>query len=811
MLLIAISTGDVLAQASQYTVKHPPRIQLGDAPLKGYPGSKSDQVQIIWQTVSVGSGTLDTFEVHYRALGDGAWVRAGTIEQVDTGHGSRINHFVDITDLAFYTLYEYRVRHFRAASEIASWNARFRTRLTMGDSTPFSFAAYGDSAYTPSVSNFRRVQDRINIVDPAFALLLGDNCYQNGGHSEMDARFDDDINPEAHAWTAEHIDYLSLGNHDVGIADGRASEDNFSVPIPVAGITALFQPPSEEYEEHNYGFDYGMAHFMTFDTNSLNDPERLDGQLTYIKNEMAIVTSTWKIVYGHHPVGGGPDKSEEPRDDYFRQVVPRLRAAGVDLFLVGHSHTFSWTYAMIGGVGGHAIYLDDRDKDYAKGAGLIQVISGMGGKSLRSGNFAQFPFIAQGFSTSTSPSSEYGTAIVDVTETQLTVRYVAANDGIVLDQFTITEGPRLPLVSVQAIESAASETEPNIRAFRLTRDDSVGGLTVRHSVSGSATEGVDYEPIGDSTMLVDGVATADVMLHVLDDEYSEGAESVVLTIDPTEKYATSPSFSAAVTILDDESSDVTVRISHSSDDAEEQEVTGAVYLDSTDVELTDDPTFNGDQITGLRFASVVLPLDASISNAYIEFTADEVDSTPTYLQIYGHAADNSPTFSEAVHDLSGRARTSATVYWDNLPPWDTVGVTHRSPDLTPLVREITGRAGWTSGNALTFMFDGSGERTAEAYDGTVSLAPSLRIFYRTGPTNTPTPTASSTPEPTPAPTAAPSPTVSMPTATPTPAPTPVTEPTRIPEPTAVPAPAPTTVPDITSVIYVSWSSPGHVR
>lgn len=781
MLLIAIVTGDVLAQASQYTVNHPPRIQLGDAPLKGYPGSVADQVQIIWQTVSVGSGThdtFDTFEVHYRAIGEAEWIRAGAIDQIDTGHGSRINHFVDITGLAFDTLYEYRVRHFHAASEVASWNARFRTRLSPGDTSPFSFAAYGDSAYTPSVGNFRRVQDRINIMDPEFALLLGDNCYQSGGHSEMDARFDDEVNPEAHVWTAEHIDYLSLGNHDVGIADGRASEDNFSVPIPVAGITAPFQPPYEEYEEHNYGFDYGMAHFMTFDTNSINDPERLDGQLTYIENEMANVTSTWKIVYGHHPVGGGPDKSEEPQDDYFRQVVPRLRAAGVDLFLVGHSHTFSWSYPMIGEVGGQAIYLDDRDKDYAKGAGLIQVVSGMGGKSLRSGSFTQFPFIAQGFSTSTSPPSEYGTAIVDVTETRLTVRYVAADDGIVLDQFTITEGPRLPLVSVQAIENVASETEPNISAFRLIRDDSVGDLIVSHSISGSATEGIDYEPIGGSTSLVDGVATADVILRMLDDAYSEGAESVVLTIDPRETYSISPSFSAAVTILDDESSDVTVRISHSSDDAEEQEVTGAVYLDSTDVELTDDPTFNGDQITGLRFASVDLPPDASISNAYIEFTADEVDSTRTDLHIYGHAADDSPTFSEAAHDLSGRVGTSATVYWDNLPPWDTVGVTHRSPDLTPLVREITGRAGWTSGNAMTFLFDGTGERTAEAYDGTVSSAPSLRIFYRTGPTNTPTPAASSTPEPMPALTATPS---------------------------------PTSVPEINSVIYVSWSSPGDVR
>jgi hypothetical protein len=62
----------------------------------------------------------------------------------------------------------------------------------------------------------------------------------------------------------------------------------------------------------------------------------------------------------------------------------------------------------------------------------------MGGRSIRSGNFNQFPFVAAGFSSSTTPAAEYGFALVDVTPGRLTVSYIAADDGEVIDSFSIT-------------------------------------------------------------------------------------------------------------------------------------------------------------------------------------------------------------------------------------------------------------------------------------------------------------------------------------------------------------------------------------
>jgi hypothetical protein len=82
----------LLAADPQYDIKHPPYLQLGNAPLAGMPGSSADQIEIIWQTVSAGSGTQDTFVVDYRRAGNAVWNPAGPINTIDTGVEGRITN-----------------------------------------------------------------------------------------------------------------------------------------------------------------------------------------------------------------------------------------------------------------------------------------------------------------------------------------------------------------------------------------------------------------------------------------------------------------------------------------------------------------------------------------------------------------------------------------------------------------------------------------------------------------------------------------------------------------------------------------------
>jgi len=471
-LVLAAAAGDlpdggdlltVAAVAPQYAVKQAPRLQPGNAPLMGYPGGDLDRVDLLWQTIPAGAGTSDSFVVDWRPVGGGEWQAAGLNTAIDTGVEGRLVHSATITGLAWDADYEYRVRHLRAADIVTTYQHAFHTRLAAGDDASFSFVAYGDSA-SGSAAGFRTVQARINQVDPAFAVLLGDNVYAVGSHAEADARFDPLVNPEAAAWMASHVDWLGLGNHDVATASGLPSEQSYSVPIPVAGVTAPAAPPAGERPEHSFSWDYGSVHFVTFDTNALHSATRLDGLLDWVVADLSASTARWKIVYGHHPLAGVPDKPESPAGTYYQQVVNRLKAAGVDLFMTGHSHTYSWTYPLTGQVDGVATYEDHgADDHFHAGVGLTQLVSGVGGVGVRDGDYGQFPFVAEGFSGSTPVAARLGFSQIDVTADALTVKYVAADDGAVIDSFRIEKEAVQTASFQQGVGSYVGTTDTMLR------------------------------------------------------------------------------------------------------------------------------------------------------------------------------------------------------------------------------------------------------------------------------------------------------------------------------------------------------------
>ncbi|WP_066225170.1 T9SS type A sorting domain-containing protein [Formosa haliotis] len=167
----------------------------------------------------------------------------------------------------------------------------------------------------------------------------------------------------------------------------------------------------------------------------------------------------------------------------------------------------------------------------------------------------------------------------------------------------------------------------------------------------------------------------------------------------------------------------------SNDDAEENLETGEVDLTSSDLELIYD---GANQVVGIRFNEVQFPEGSTLYRAYIQFETDEDDmeEDPTNLLIHGELTATSSEFNSDKNNISSRTLTSSSVAWNSIPVWDTVGeagVNQRTPYVTDIVREIMSQTEWTSGNAITFMFSGSGKRVAEAKDG--SAAPVLKLFY----------------------------------------------------------------------------------
>lgn len=190
-------------------------------------------------------------------------------------------------------------------------------------------------------------------------------------------------------------------------------------------------------------------------------------------------------------------------------------------------------------------------------------------------------------------------------------------------------------------------------------------------------------------------------------------------------------YSSPVNIVVGNNFTVSKRISNGDDDVEEG-VNGAVYTNSSDLELVyDSINSQGDQTVGLRFRDITVPNGAIITNAYIQFTAGAIGSGAMSLSFSGHASDNSPIFTGANNGVSSRGLTAASVSWSPAS-WNFVGqrtVDQKTPDLTTIISEIVSRLGWVSGNALTLVVSGTGARTAEAYNGSPSLAPEIVIDY----------------------------------------------------------------------------------
>ncbi len=166
----------------------------------------------------------------------------------------------------------------------------------------------------------------------------------------------------------------------------------------------------------------------------------------------------------------------------------------------------------------------------------------------------------------------------------------------------------------------------------------------------------------------------------------------------------------------------------STDDAEERGAAAAsspkgMHLTSADLDLLSDlgtsPLVPMGAL-GLRFQNIPIKPGQAITNAYVQFTADEASSAATNLTIQAQAADSAATFTTASSGITNRPRTTTAVPWAP-PAWVAVGdaaTAQRTPNLAGIVQEVVNRQGWAAGNALALIVTGSstGGRVARAFD-----------------------------------------------------------------------------------------------
>ena len=135
---------------------------------------------------------------------------------------------------------------------------------------------------------------------------------------------------------------------------------------------------------------------------------------------------------------------------------------------------------------------------------------------------------------------------------------------------------------------------------------------------------------------------------------------------------------------------------------------------------------------GFRFTGVAVPQGATVAKAYLTFKAQTANSnTGPTQRWYAQAVDDAPTFTATDGDLSGRARTAASV--DYAMPAFVLDTFYSTNDISVVAQEVVNRAGWASGQSMTFLGEAlSGTENKRIYswdDSGTGNEPSLTICY----------------------------------------------------------------------------------
>jgi Tfp pilus tip-associated adhesin PilY1 len=150
--------------------------------------------------------------------------------------------------------------------------------------------------------------------------------------------------------------------------------------------------------------------------------------------------------------------------------------------------------------------------------------------------------------------------------------------------------------------------------------------------------------------------------------------------------------------------------------------------------------------SGFRFTDVDIPQGAVINFANVKFFAygDYPTAQTGTAVIRGEARTNPPTFSTLDQNIDAVARrarsatvpkTNASVTWTSFPAW-AHNQPCNSPDITPIIQEIIGQAGWdTSFKSLVLLIGPNGlnpHRAVYSVNTYPELAPVLHIEWGAG-------------------------------------------------------------------------------
>ena len=146
-----------------------------------------------------------------------------------------------------------------------------------------------------------------------------------------------------------------------------------------------------------------------------------------------------------------------------------------------------------------------------------------------------------------------------------------------------------------------------------------------------------------------------------------------------------------------------LRVAAGVDDAE-QRLDTSILLDSPDLD------FENGRFVGLRFPGLLIPKDAHISSANLQFTAAPGNTIGSVtMQIAAEKVGNAPAFTTIPNSIGALPLTTNTVQWPITAPWTagTAGPDQFTPNFNVVLQEIVDQPSWVQGNALAVIIRGT--------------------------------------------------------------------------------------------------------
>jgi len=357
------------------------------------------------------------------------------------------DHEITLTGLTPDTVYFYSVGTKTQSFAGDDADHFFRTSPAVGTTGPTRIWVVGDSG--TGNSNAAAVRDAYlsySAGNPAdLWLMLGDNAYNSGTDSEYQTAVFNmypTILQNTMLWS-------TLGNHDGYSADSATETGPYYeiFTFPRNGEAGGIASGTEAY----YSFDYANIHFVCLESYETN--RAVGGpMLTWLAADLASTLQPWIIAYWHHPpyTKGSHDSDAEIRLIEMRQnALPMLEAAGVDLVLSGHSHSYERSFLLDGHYGfswtlNPATMILDGGSGQLDGSGAyIKPTSGLapneGTVFAVPGSSGKLSAAALNHPAMHISLLELGSMVLDVTDNQLDAVFIN-NVGAISDHFTIIKG-----------------------------------------------------------------------------------------------------------------------------------------------------------------------------------------------------------------------------------------------------------------------------------------------------------------------------------------------------------------------------------